>query len=115
MKLESRLNKKDWIDFGDPLRDKEIQFMMEHFGFPNTDHLSDEECKDLVMKLEGIEAWEHAKSTHGVDKDDSQNYDEMGDLKRRPLSEYALMIGGMILYIGHQFHEGGRRYKPRRK
>jgi len=111
MELESTANKQDWIDFGDPPNEKAVQFMMEHFGFPNTDHLSDEECEELASELHEIEAYEHYLADRDVDRNDPKNYDEYGSLMRRPLSEYALMIAGMIVYIGNQFHAGKRKWQ----
>jgi hypothetical protein len=102
---------KDWIDFNDIPEEAE-QFMLKHFGFPNMDALSDEECKELSMRLHHIEGIEHGKRLDDIDENDPQYWDEVGLLLGKPLSKYGMMIGGMIVYIGRQFQEGGKRYKP---
>lgn len=107
MELESRINKQDWIDFGDPPNEKAVQFMMEHYGFPNIDHLSDEGYDKLFFELSRIEVCEHYDSQSGIDESNPDNYDEWGELKRRPLSEYALMVGGMLVYMAN--HNNGAR------
>ena len=112
MKLESVIGRKVHTDFGNPLNEEAIQFMMEHFGFPNTDHMSDEECREFGFDLHRIEAYEHIETTEGIDENDPNNYDEGGLLMIKPLSEYGLMIAGMIVYIFDQYKEGGSRYKP---
>jgi len=103
MDIDAIINDVGWFDFGNPPNEKAVKFMMEHFGFPNTDHLSDKECHDLICDLEPVEAWEQIQRTE----------DENGNPKEKePLSEYGAMIGGMSQYLYRQFHEGGSRYKP---
>ena len=100
----SRYEKK-WIDFGNPVSDKAKQFMIEHFGFEDISHLSDDECKSLASDLHQIEAHENANvRLEGIDVNDPKYYDEDGELIGKPLSEYALMISGMIVYIGERIN-----------
>jgi hypothetical protein len=81
----------EFIDFGDLPNES----AMKHYGFANTDHLSDDECKDLFYDLEHILSYEQSKKKEG-----------------QPLSEYGQMIEGMAIYIGNQlFTKGGCRYK----
>ena len=106
MNPERLVDENEWTDFSNPLNEKAIQFMMEHFGFPNIDHLSDDECMDLVSELSVIEGEGHHEAEKGIDREKHEPW------VRRPLSEYTLMIAGMIVYIGEQFHKGGKRYNP---
>ena len=112
MEYMSTMNEQAWINFGDPLNEeKAVQFMMEHFGFANTDHLSDDECEELMYKCELIWLSEEYNRSSDLDFDDPNSYDEYGRLKARPATEYGMMIGGMSAYICGQFHEGGSRYR----
>jgi len=114
MELVSRINEESCADFGEPLTEKAIQFMVEHFGFPNTDHLSDEECEELIYKCEHRWLDEEMKREIGVDADNPNNYDEFGRMKVKPATEYGLMIAGMGVYIANQFHDGTRKWKSQK-
>ena len=114
MELVSTRGERAWIDFSDPPTEKETQFMMEHFGFPNTDHLSDDECEELIYQSELKWLSEEMKREIGVDANDPNNYDEYGHLKVKPATEYGLMIAGMGLYIANQFHAGTRKWKSQK-
>jgi hypothetical protein len=102
---QASIYEQKWIDFGNPLSDKAKQFMMENLGFPDINHLTIEECKELSCDLHQIEAHESTNvRVEGIDINDPKYYDEDGELMGKPLSEYALMISGMIVYLGKRIY-----------
>ena len=101
-KLISDMNGPLYIDFGDTPNEEALNFMkkvaQDEFGISDMESLSDEEYLELGYELHVIESWEHSE------RGDREN--------RKPLSEYGLMISGMIVYMSNQFQDnGGKRYR----
>jgi len=72
-------------------------FLKENFGVDDVDALSDEDYDELYEKLCEIEVNEVCKADNG----------------NSPLSEYGNNATDVVTYMGNQFIEGGRRWRPK--
>ena len=84
------------------LDDNEKLLLREQFNVEDIDALSHHEILKLYNLLQEIEIGELCKAC--------ENEDGTCTKEMRPLSEYGLMVAGIMGYISTQYIEGGKRF-----